>query len=145
MMAAFAFAACGSDDSEDCPDNRAANETSIIEYLDANSITDATRLPDSGLWYRIVEPGNDTKPTISSTISILYRGTDINDNIFEERVSDPAVFPLSNLIQGWQLGLPLIGEGGRINLYIPAHLAYDCAPPSRNGVVIFDIQLVDVS
>jgi FKBP-type peptidyl-prolyl cis-trans isomerase FkpA len=43
--------------------------------------------------------------------------------------------PLNNLIAGWKEGLPYIGEGGKIKLVIPSHLAYN------NGVLVFDVTL----
>ncbi len=55
---------------------------------------------------------------------------------------------LRRVIKGWKEGLQLIGEGGRIVLFVPSRLAYgrDGAPPSikRNETLIFIIDLLEV-
>lgn len=52
-----------------------------------------------------------------------------------------------NFLQGWQIALPLIQEGGKMRLYIPSGLAYGnqtagTIPPNSN--LFFEIELVDV-
>jgi len=143
LMTCLFFIACGDDDSSDCPDNKAANETTIIEYLDANNIQGAERT-SSGLYFVVDQEGNGTFPTISNGVVILYRGFNSDGVVFEDRNSDPQTFALSSLIQGWQEGIPKFSEGGRGKLFIPAHLAYNCGSPSNNGVIIFEIQLLEV-
>ena len=46
----------------------------------------------------------------------------------------PAQFPLANVIQGWQDGLPGMKVGGRRLLVIPAELAYGDNPPEGSGI-----------
>jgi FKBP-type peptidyl-prolyl cis-trans isomerase len=55
--------------------------------------------------------------------------------------------PLNQLIAGWQIGLPKIGVGGRIQLFIPSAYAWGCtgygAIPA-DAPVFFDIELLAV-
>ena len=67
------------------------------------------------------------------------------DSSFER--GTPAAFPLSNVIQGWQKGVPGMKVGGIRRLIIPAALGYGergaggSIPP--NADLVFVIQLVD--
>ena len=46
----------------------------------------------------------------------------------------PAQFPLSNVIAGWQNGIPGMKVGGRRLLVIPGDQAYGANPPSGSGI-----------
>ena len=133
--------AVGCDDETQFEKDREA----IREYLDANNID--AESSQSGLFYRIETPGGDTGPSINSTVEIKYRGELRDGTVFDETPDDQAVeFRLANLIRGWQVGLPLIGRGGKIHLYIPSALGYGASqvgsiPP--NSVLIFEIELID--
>jgi FKBP-type peptidyl-prolyl cis-trans isomerase len=76
--------------------------------------------------------------------------------VFDEtKGTDVAIFPLSSLIEGWKRGIPLLGEGGKIRLFIPPSLGYGPGgwlnpntglyniPP--NAVLIFEIKLITVT
>ncbi|MBK8706215.1 MAG: FKBP-type peptidyl-prolyl cis-trans isomerase [Saprospiraceae bacterium] len=54
---------------------------------------------------------------------------------------------MASLIKGWQIGLPLLKEGGRGTFFLPSELGYGDNPRPgipANAVLIFDIDLVDV-
>ena len=54
---------------------------------------------------------------------------------------------LNRVVKGWTEGLQLIGEGGKIELYIPAELGYGSRAMGEigpNSTLIFDIDLVKV-
>jgi peptidylprolyl isomerase len=59
----------------------------------------------------------------------------------------PATFPLSQVIVGWQKGIPGMKEGGRRLLVIPAAQAYGANPPQgakieANENIVFVVDLV---
>ena len=61
--------------------------------------------------------------------------------------NEPATFPLSNVIMGWQEGLVGMQVGGRRLLVIPAELGYGNNPPPGSGIepgetLIFVVDLV---
>ena len=50
-------------------------------------------------------------------------------------------------MKGWTEGLQLVGEGGKIQLYIPAELGYgqrNMGKIGPNSVLIFDVDVVKV-
>jgi peptidylprolyl isomerase len=60
---------------------------------------------------------------------------------------EPASFPLSNVILGWQEGLVGMQAGGRRLLIIPAEMGYGDSPPPGSGIqagetLIFVVDLV---
>ena len=81
------------------------------------------------------------------TVTIHYTGALASDGtVFDSSVGgEPAQFPLDNLIQGWQEGIPGMKVGGKRRLFIPASLGYGEAgsgasiPP--NSDLVFDIEL----
>lgn len=123
-------------------DNRI--QTTIDQYIEDNSLT-ATETRE-GLFYVLNETGDDQRPNINSNIEINYIGRFTDGDIFDQSGNTPAVFPLSNLIRGWQIGIPLMGRGGDVDLIVPPQLGY--GPGARQGipgnsVLIFDIELLD--
>lgn len=82
-----------------------------MAYLTANNIN-ATK-DESGLYYQIITPGGDEKPTLESGPYITYLGTLMSTGEEFDKRTEPYYFEnLKNLIQGWQIGVPKIGRGG---------------------------------
>jgi FKBP-type peptidyl-prolyl cis-trans isomerase len=61
---------------------------------------------------------------------------------------NPATFALSQVIQGWQKGMPGMREGGRRLLIIPPALGYGASgagPIGPNETLVFVVDLVKVA
>jgi FKBP-type peptidyl-prolyl cis-trans isomerase FkpA len=102
-----------------------------------------TKSPDN-LWYVITNPGSDEKPSVNDRVRVDYEGYFRNNCRFDG-TSDIS-FRLTNLIEGWKLGIPLVGKCGTIKLILPPSLAYGSNPPPgipRGEPLIFDINLLD--
>lgn len=118
------------------------------KFLAENAKKDGVKTTASGLQYKILAEGSGKVPTDSDTVSVRYKGTTIDGQVFDEQ-KDPIDLPLANIIPGWTEGLKLMKEGGKAQLFIPADLAYgemgagDIIKP--NSTLIFDIELVKVS
>jgi peptidylprolyl isomerase len=73
----------------------------------------------------VVGEGEEAKP--GATVEVHYVGVQFKDG-YEFDASwnrgETITFPLSNLIKGWQLGIPGMKVGGRRQLSIPPALAY---------------------
>jgi len=104
----------------------------------------------TGLYYEIVTPGTDPKPTDTDTVTVKYKGTLTDGTVFDQTDDkDPTRdFPVAGVIPGWTEGLKLIGKGGTIKLYIPAKLAYGENPESPvippGAALIFETSIVDI-
>jgi FKBP-type peptidyl-prolyl cis-trans isomerase FkpA len=119
----------------------------IIEQyiLDNNLVAESTT---SGLHYVINNQGSGEQPNSYSTVTIAYTGKLTDGEIFDQSPSTGATFPLYNLIQGWQEGIPLFNEGGSGILLIPSSLGYGSQSVvniPKNSVLIFEINLIEVN
>jgi len=118
----------------------------ITDYLVSKQLT-AIKDP-SGLYYMITLTGTGTAPTTASTVEVKYKGSLVNGTVFDQTDADETfTYALSGLILGWQIGIPLMKEGGKATLFIPSRLGYGesnmgTIPP--NSVLIFEIELIDV-
>ncbi len=117
----------------------------ISDYISKNNL-DATKTA-SGLYVVIDEPGIGEHPTINSTVRVAYRGYFTNNNPFDDSDTSGISFSLSNVIEGWQEGIPYFKPGGNGTLLIPSALGYGrSARPGipANSVLIFDIDLKEI-
>ncbi|PSL48099.1 FKBP-type peptidyl-prolyl cis-trans isomerase FkpA [Chitinophaga niastensis] len=118
----------------------------IDTYLKANNITGVKHDSTYGIFYQIVKRG-DTKDTAKATsnVKVGYIGTLLDKSKFDS--NDSTTFDLNRVIQGWQIGIPKIGKGGEINLYLPSYYGYGPTSPGSgipaNAVLIFNVKLID--
>ena len=92
--------------------------------------------------------GNGDVPDINSIVTVAYKGTLTDGTIFDQSGTSGATFPLSNVIQGWQEGIPLYSEGGSGILLIPSALGYGSQAVGSipaNSVLIFEVTLLNVN
>ena len=126
-----------------------ANKEKSEKFLQENAKKEGVQTTESGLQYVIVEPGSDVKPGPEDTVTVRYKGTTVDGVVFDEVAPDaePISFPLNQVVKGWTEGLQLIGEGGKIELFIPSHLGYGEQGNSAiepNSALIFTVELVKV-
>ncbi|OHB24356.1 MAG: hypothetical protein A2542_01365 [Parcubacteria group bacterium RIFOXYD2_FULL_52_8] len=106
----------------------------------------------NGLQVQDVVVGTGTEAKAGDTVSVHYTGTLENGTKFDSSVDrgQPFRFPLGAgmVIQGWDLGVAGMKEGGKRHLVIPASLAYGAASPSplipANSTLVFDVELIKV-
>ncbi len=135
------------------PDFSAIDKQIIEEYISVKKLT--AQSTSSGLYYVITTPGESLHPTINSTVTAIYKGSLADGTVFEQTAAGkPATFSMSNVIAGWQEGIPLIGKGGKIKLLVPSALGYGGTTKYNssgaiaipmNSVIIFDVELVSFS
>jgi len=146
VFASFIFflISCSDDDPLSPQEQLERDIQAIDAFLESNNII--AQEDPSGLRYVIHDPGTGTVPDLSSTVTVNFVGKFLTDgSVFDE--AQGITFPLNQLILGWQIGIPLIGEGGSITLYIPSGLGFgpqgtQGSPPNAN--LIFDIDLLEV-
>lgn len=131
------------------------NYTSLVnkekeeKFLSANAKKAGITVTESGLQYTIIEAGNEIKPAEADTVWVRYKGALTDGTVFDQVAEDaePISFTLGQVIPGWREGMQLVGEGGKIKLYIPSKIGYgESGNQSIPGcsTLIFDVELVKV-
>jgi FKBP-type peptidyl-prolyl cis-trans isomerase len=128
-------------------ENIAAGEA-FIAGLSADA---AVQSSESGLHYKVLEPGSEVKPTMSDKVLVHYKGTLIDGTQFDSSYDrgEPAEFPLNGVVKGFGEGLTKVGAGGKIVLYIPSELGYGNTPRPGGAIkpgdtLIFECELVEI-
>ena len=129
----------------DRPDQRVVDQELIETYLEDNQLT--AERHSSGLYYIIEEPGTGGNPNVNSEVLVKYKGYLLDGTVFDQTPgSQSTTFFLYQVIQGWQIAIPLLKKGGKGKFFIPSGLAYGPQPRvgiPANSVLIFETELVD--
>ena len=103
----------------------AKNKEREEKFLAKNGQKEGVQTTESGLQYKIIEPGTDKKAVSpKDTVWVLYEGKTLDGEVFDSAQEEPARFVLNRVIPAWTEGMQLVGEGGGVELYCPAALAY---------------------
>lgn len=80
----------------------------------------------SGLFYRILAPGEGEILHWGDYIKTHYEGSFLDGQQFESSIkrNKPLQFYIGNMIPGWNEGLQLVAPQGRIQLFVPSGLGY---------------------
>lgn len=101
----------------------------------------------TGLAYRVLTKGTGTKhPTARSTVTVHYTGWTTDGKMFDSSVARgrSTSFPLQKVISGWTEGLQLMVKGEKTRFWIPQNLAYKGQGGAPKGMLVFDVELLDI-
>lgn len=125
-----------------------------LEYASALQIDFTTmRSLPSGLWLRDDLVGTGTEAGATSNVTVHYTGFHPDGRTFDSSRTGNTPFTVtlgqSQVIQGWEQGIPGMRVGGRRVLVIPPELGYGergaggVIPP--NAVLVFQVELLSVN
>lgn len=129
-------------------DIRTKDEERIQQYIQDNNLTVIEA--QDGLYYTMDIAGTGAQPSgVYSTVTVHYTGQLMNGTVFDSSVGgNPFTSPLTNVIRGWQYGIPYFKVGGKGKLLIPSHLAYGSKGSGNiigpNEPLVFEIELLAV-
>jgi FKBP-type peptidyl-prolyl cis-trans isomerase len=101
----------------------------------------------TGLAYKVLRPGKGTRsPSPFSQVSVHYTGWTTDGRMFDSSVPRgvPTSMRLDDVIKGWSEGVPLMTEGERTRFWIPENLAYGGKGDGPRGMLVFDIELIQI-
>lgn len=133
----------GQDNKQAKPKEGALQGTKLANFTPITAI-DSLQITD-------LQVGTGDEVKEGATVTAHYTGALAKDGTIFESSHDggqPATFPLSGVIEGWQKGVPGMKVGGKRRLVIPASQAYgeQGSPPTigPNEPLVFDIELVSI-
>jgi FKBP-type peptidyl-prolyl cis-trans isomerase FkpA len=147
----------------DLAKEKIAEAATADKYIAENKLV--VKTTPSGLKYVITKLTQKRKPQVGDTVLVNYTGKLLSGQIFDSSIADVAkqaglnqpgrtyepikiVLGQNQVIKGWEEGLLLVHEGGKIDLIIPSDLGYgdqpqgDAIPPF--STLAFNIELVAV-
>jgi FKBP-type peptidyl-prolyl cis-trans isomerase len=110
---------------------------------------------EKGVQYIILKSGNGKSPSLQDTVRVKYVASFMNSEGVQQEFDNsqtrntPATYAVKDVVEGWQVILPLMKEGDHWKVFVPASLAYGIPGSNggeipKNAVVIYDMELVDV-
>ncbi len=122
-----------------------------LKFLEENKAKEGVITTESGLQYKVLVEGTGAYPTSpEDVVEVNYEGRLLDGTVFDSSYErgQSASFALNRVIKGWTEGITYINEGGKIELYIPAELAYGVRGTRGipgNSVLIFQVELIKVT
>ena len=119
------------------------------KFLAENAKREEVVALPSGLQYEVIKKGTGAIPTDNDRVKVHYHGTLIDGTVFDSSVdrNDPAVFGVTQVIQGWTEALKLMPVGSKWKVYVPYDLAYgadDRGTIKPFSTLIFDVELISI-
>ena len=114
---------------------------------------DATRTA-SGLATKVLAPGTGTDhPGQNDSVKVNYSGWTTDGKMFDSSVAplqpgrkpEATTMALSRVIPGWTEGIQLMVVGEKRRMWIPEELAYKGKPGAPAGMLVFDVELLDIT
>jgi peptidylprolyl isomerase len=102
---------------------------------------------ESGLATKVITAGSgEEHPGAADIVKVHYTGWTTDGKMFDSSVArgEPIEFPLNRVIPGWSEGVQLMVVGETRRMWIPEKLAYQGRPGSPAGMLVFDVELLDL-
>lgn len=117
---------------------------SINEYVSKQKIT--PNYTNSGLGYLIESPGNEVRATLHSTVRLKITVRTTDETVVAQSNGETYI-NLIEQVDGLVEGIQLIGEGGKITLYMPYQIGWGAfgfeSIPGKADVIV-DVSLFSV-
>ncbi len=131
------------------------SESTVMPIVSANAgqtptISKPEGMPPSTLTASDVIVGSGAEVLATSTLTVHYilMAWSTGKIIESSWSGQPATFPLANVVEGWQKGLPGAKVGGRRLLILPPSMGYGAAgagPIGPNETLIFAVDIIGVA
>ena len=134
-------------DDDDHGDDMETDDDPLAAPDDVAEPPEDAEVTESGLAYRVLSQGDgDEHPEETDTVTVHYTGWTTDGEMFDssrER-GEPTSFPLDQVIEGWTEGVQLMVEGEETRFWIPEELAYGGQPGRPAGMLVFDVELLEI-
>ena len=136
--------------SSDTPTSAGSLPTVTANAGEVPQVSKPTGTPPAELTTKDIIVGTGAEVLPTSTLTVHYYLMTWSDGkvIESSWVGQPATFPLAQVVEGWQKGLPGAKVGGRRLLVLPPSMGYGAAgagPIGPNETLIFVVDILGVS
>ena len=122
----------------------ASNLVRAEAFLQDNATAEGVQVTDSGLQYRVLVEQSGPNAGADARVVVHYKGSFPNGEIFDQSQEAPAEFNLNQVIPGWTEGLQLMSVGEERRFWIPQELASNGRPGAPAGMLVFDVELLEI-
>jgi peptidylprolyl isomerase len=108
---------------------------------------DGAKKTPKGVFFKVLAKGKGgASPGPTDTVKVHYSGWTTDGKMFDSSVSrgQPAEFGLNQVIAGWTDGLQQMKVGDKFRFWIPVELAYQNRPGKPAGMLVFDVELLEI-
>lgn len=141
------------------PDNAASGATPMAddpvykageEFMAKVEKQEGVKPLGGGVFYKEVKAGTGAKPTGDSKVRVNYEGRLIDGTVFDSSYErgEAASFPVSGVIQGWQIALKAMPVGSEWEVYIPQYYAYGAQGSGEKippySALVFKVELLGI-
>ncbi len=101
----------------------------------------------SGLAFKVLRPGDGVRtPGATSVVTVHYSGWTTDGKAFDSSVARgrPATFPVNRVLPGWSEALQLMSVGEERRLWIPEQLAFTGKAGRPAGMLVIDVELLNI-
>lgn len=159
FLCLLALAACGDDDNEALEVDevwKAKNEEAFQAQIQVPGFEKLESQSNAGfILYKILKKGESKEPIyFTSKVKVFYKGSFIDGTVFDDHSFEagaPAIFSVSENIDGFTTALQYMHPGDRWEIWIPQQMGYGPAGKSGANVIIkpyttliFDLEVVEV-
>jgi FKBP-type peptidyl-prolyl cis-trans isomerase len=102
----------------------------------------------SGLAFKVLEPAkSETRPGAKDAVTVHYSAWTTDGKMFDSSHvrKMPSTFLIENVIKGWGEGVQLMTVGEKRRFWIPEEIAFRGLAGRPKGMVVFDVELLDVT
>jgi FKBP-type peptidyl-prolyl cis-trans isomerase FklB len=116
-------------------------------FLEANAKKPGVETRPSGLQYRVIRAGAGVKPGIRDSVTIHYRGRQLDDRVFDSTYekNTPLTVPVSDMSPGLSEAVQMMQPGAKWEIYIPPDLAYGRVSPFAHQAIIVELELLEIA
>jgi FKBP-type peptidyl-prolyl cis-trans isomerase len=100
-----------------------------------------------GVFYKVLAPGTGKeRPRAWDRVKVQYTGWTTEGKMFDSSVTKgrPGDFSLQGVMPGWTDGMQTMVVGQKNRFWIPEELAYKDKPGRPQGMLVFDVELVEI-
>lgn len=130
--------------------NKQAQKNKITgeAFLAKNAKAEGIKVLPDGLQYRVIQEGTGVAPSTNDLVFVKYRGRRLDGTEFGRH--DRFLTRVDGGIQGWQDALKRMRVGSKLEIFVPAALAFgdegdEYLHIEPGAAVVYDLELVSIA